>query len=1300
MRKSIVLKENGMVRCDFRLLVGLTAAMMLSACGEGSSDDENRVAKEGQACSDEVLCDQGLECNAKHICVPKSSDTKPETTEVGAGEVCDDTHVCVSGYKCDSATKICVAESSNNNPSTSKEGENCDSTHICESGLNCGASGKCEKAQADPVYVGLDETCDGVTRKCSGALLCLSDKCQNLPTPSLVGEGQACDFTTKICGENLYCGSDGKCQKQVFYETVSEGEKCDDTHRCADNLYCDADTKKCKKNVQITTSPENGPCGDLTHACEEGLVCSGTICIKPVTITVVGEGAKCDDTHICEKGTHYCNSASVCAVVPDTIETVGKNEVCDRAHVCDVELSCIESKCKEIQTGDVGASCDEKTKFCQTGLYCNTTGRCVKPISQVIVDESDACDGATRICDTTKGLACISHVCVVPPEEILIDCKNGQQVDKSCVCTTGYAVDEAGICTVCAENYEMKSGKCSLIIVEPDTCEAEFYYTNQWTHTQSGGTANFDVYLVGSFNEWKEADATYKMTYLGDGTHGIRIKVTKGDKISYKFYVNGWAEDSWKSDPANASYDTDGNNVADISACGLAFGNANSKSVDHPYVEGEDPGTVEPPEPDDPVVDPDCITTFSFFNKYTAKEACGEDNWDVYLIGEMNEWKVADPAFKLKADGKGGHTISLALPKNTSFKYKFYINGWGENSYHADLGKCADGDCNNIVNVSSCGQTISLEETDHEACSDNPTPPTPSNDNLSLASSSVSGKTVTIKVNAKDGVKIASVEGGSGSAKLDGTTITDTVTENNKYNYIIKSDKGDELYVPVWVEDNKFDWHDAVLYFAFTDRFLNGDTKNDGKSGTCASCAASDWYGGDFKGLKAKVDDGYFTKLGVNTLWISSVSMNTQDVSWGTGSDTGHSYSAYHSYWPVATFMYEDTLNDFKGAKSKGKDITAIEPHFGTMDDLKALVDACHKQGIRVLVDFAANHVHKDSPIIAKHNDWINDYGHERLCDDNGNWDNYSEKCWFSADLPDINYDNGAARDAMVKHAVWLIKQTNIDGFRVDAVKHMNIQFIKDLRAAVDKLFANTGIMFYMVGETFTGNVDLLNKYIGDGLLHAQFDFPLYYKVQNVIKGYGFYDIAKNYNARFNSDLMGTFMGNHDVARALSVAAGQNEGKWGNNPDVTDWVPYFNVKTAWTILMTRPGVPLIYYGDEAGMPGSNDPDNRRMMIFGDQLNDQQKSMLDYVSRLGQIRKAHPALRTGERRDLTVNNENWCYLMEKGSDKVLVAISTIKGSGCDLGGSYKLQSLLSDDAKEFTTSHIDMSTDHLNVYLVK
>ena len=632
--------------------------------------------------------------------------------------------------------------------------------------------------------------------------------------------------------------------------------------------------------------------------------------------------------------------------------------------------------------------------------------------------------------------------------------------------------------------------------------------------------------------------------------------------------------------------------------------------------------------------DPDkCITTFTFYDQY----ANAENNVSgVYLVGDFNEWLSAvdgaitnkDANYKMSTDGNGKWTITFEWPADgKEIKYKYYVDDWAESAWKTDA---SDGQSDGVAKISSCGLCFG------NACgSPNPNP----------------------------------------NPNHDQSSCDDTPVDPPSY---CNPNAG-------------FDWHDAVLYFAFTDRFYNGNTGNDKKSGTWENSQAADWYGGDFAGLKKKVESGYFDRLGVNTLWISSVTKNTEATSEGTNGDN-HNYSAYHSYWPVSAFRTDSNASEFGS-------LPAIEDHFGTMEELKELVDACHKRCIRVLVDFAANHVFKDSPMVSKHPDWFNDLSNPQLCDNNNNWDNYSEKCWFSQDLPDINYENKDARDAMVAHAKWLIEQTGIDGFRVDAVKHMNIEFIKDLRRMVNSL--NKNPMFYMVGETFTGDINLLNKYIGDDLLHAQFDFPLYYKVQNVLKGNGFYDLAANYNAQYKSDLMGTFMGNHDVARALSVANGENEGKWGFNSTPDNWVPYFRVKLAWTFLLTRPGVPLIYYGDEAGMPGSNDPDNRRMMQFCDQLNAEQQGMLEYVQKLGQIRREHPATRYGTREDLHMDNENWCYLMKKDSDVILVAMATdTGGSGCDLGRELTLINLLDPTASEMKTSYIDMSLNKLNVFQVK
>ena len=836
-----------------------------------------------------------------------------------------------------------------------------------------------------------------------------------------------------------------------------------------------------------------------------------------------------------------------------------------------------------------------------------------------------------------------------------------------------------------------------------ETCQVTFTYFNQWTNVCSGGADNWDVYLVGSMNDWKEADEAFKMTSDGKGTHSITVTLQKGETYEYKYFVNGWDKDSWKTDAEDGA----SNGIAVISSCDVSFGHGNP-----------DPSGFNC-APDTPKPEPtDCETTFVYVNKYTNVASGGTADFDVYLVGDMNDWTPGDANFKMTSDNRGTHTYVLKSPKNASYKYKFYVNGWEGDSWRANPYDSANLDGNSIANITTCGQTFQFIDVPVDGDATIIVPPTPDGSITLKSQPKVDRQSeyqaqISIELLVKEGITIESAtcdmaicrevninnEQQTLSIFLDSRSGTD-----GKYVITVKGSDGSELYIPVWVEAKPFDWHDALLYFAFTDRFANGDTSNDNPKTTATVEGSSNaqWMGGDFKGLLDKVKEGYFDALGVNTLWISSVSMNAQGTSQGTNGDEAHWYSAYHSYWPISSFMTSSNQSTFNSAG-----IQAIEPHFGTLEELKTLVDECHKRGIRVLVDFAANHVHKDSPIVASHPDWFNgNSSNAWICDSNNGWDRAPETCWFSADLPDINYNHAEARKAMVDHAIWLIKQTNIDGFRVDAVKHMAVQFIKDLRAATDKLFANTGITFYMVGETFTGDVALLNKYIGNDLLHAQFDFPMYYAIKNHILGLGNYAEVANLQNHFNSNLMGTFMGNHDVARAISVAANQNQNKWGQNAELTDWQPYLKVKTALTILLTNPGVPLIYYGDEYGMEGANDPDNRRMMEFGDSLNEQQKMMLDYVQKLGKIRASYPAITRGKRENLSVGGSYWCYkISASDQSSIIVGVSREdgfeKGGICDLKGNYNLVNLLDDAHSERSgVTHLDLNTDHLQIYLVK
>jgi glycosidase len=459
-----------------------------------------------------------------------------------------------------------------------------------------------------------------------------------------------------------------------------------------------------------------------------------------------------------------------------------------------------------------------------------------------------------------------------------------------------------------------------------------------------------------------------------------------------------------------------------------------------------------------------------------------------------------------------------------------------------------------------------------------------------------------------------------------------------------------------------YDWRDTVMYFVFVDRFYNGNPGNDAPSTAGGLDGSANWQGGDWAGVTQKIKDGYFTQLGVNALWVTVPMDQTDSTGLGIGGDS-HIYTAYHGYWP--------------------RDLNKPERRFGTTTDFKTLVDEAHRAGIKILVDYAMNHVHKDSPVWQMHmgDGWFNPLdlggGQKCLCGSSAcPWeDGKATTCWFTDYLPDFNFGNAAARDFSVSNALKWIKDYNVDGFRLDAVKHIELSWLTDLRSRLTAEVEPTSKQHvYLVGETFTGNRDLIKSFIDPcKKLDGQFDFPMRVQlVSNILLRQGkmqdlrgFFDSNDNY---YGSGLMSTFIGNHDVPRSIHFA--QNTPLWGDpwadgkdrnfsgKPGVVgETEAYERLALAMSVLMTSRGIPLIYYGDEIGLSGAGDPDNRRFMDFNTGgYNAGQKLLLDRTKKLGAIRKAHTALRRGARTTLSVADDTWGYEMTDGTDTVYVLLN--------------------------------------------
>jgi glycosidase len=453
-----------------------------------------------------------------------------------------------------------------------------------------------------------------------------------------------------------------------------------------------------------------------------------------------------------------------------------------------------------------------------------------------------------------------------------------------------------------------------------------------------------------------------------------------------------------------------------------------------------------------------------------------------------------------------------------------------------------------------------------------------------------------------------------------------------------------------------FDWRDAIIYFVFVDRFFNGDASNDGGIGVPA---ASDWQGGDWAGVAQKIDEGYFDELGINVLWLT-VPLDNTNAS-GLGVD-GMDYSAYHGYWPA--------------------DLDGTEEHFGSMGELQALVDAAHEHGLKVIFDYAMNHVHESSPAYADHPGWFwpndNGSGGNCVCGQGCGWEGPGAKrCWFTDYLPDFDFSNAEARAFSVGNAVQWILDTGVDGYRLDAVKHIEDEWLLELRERVAaEIEPETGEHFYMVGETYTGDRGLIAYYVQPDMLDGQFDFPLRMEMaRTVLMRQGsmndLADFMDGNDGFYGAGIMSTFIGNHDIPRAIHLAEDTplwtdpwSDGKdraWNNTPGLPSGMSAFQrLGNAFTILMTTPGAPLVYYGDEYGMAGAGDPDNRRFMQWSGYSGGQQ-ALRDHVAALIQIRKDHAATRRGTRETLDATDNTFTYSVSFGGDAVWVALNRADAS---------------------------------------
>ncbi len=443
-----------------------------------------------------------------------------------------------------------------------------------------------------------------------------------------------------------------------------------------------------------------------------------------------------------------------------------------------------------------------------------------------------------------------------------------------------------------------------------------------------------------------------------------------------------------------------------------------------------------------------------------------------------------------------------------------------------------------------------------------------------------------------------------------------------------------------------------VLYFLMVDRFKNGVPGNDAPLKDPEIDPKVNYMGGDLAGITAKIEDGYFNKLGINTLWISPVTQNPRE-GYVEFPAPHRKFSGYHGYWPIT--------------------LTTIDTRFGTPEEMHKLVETAHSQGINIILDFVSHHAHETYPVLKKHPDWVTQVDLPGKKKNIRMFDENRLTTWFDIFLPTFDLARPEVAGMVSDSAAFWIKEYKLDGFRHDAAKHVPESY---WRMLTGKLTRNVEIpenrSLYQIGETF-GSRELIGSYVNPGMLDAQFEFNLYWdaKATFISDNTSFRDLNYSLQQSFSyfgeHNLMGNITGNQDMARFISYASGAlsmnedaSQAGWKRDIGVKDTIGYRKLAMMEAFNMTIPGVPVIYYGDEYGMAGAGDPDNRRMMKF-DSLNKNEQHLKQVTADLVHLRKDNLALDYGDFTALKTNEKVYVYLRSYFDKMVVVVFNKDKSA---------------------------------------
>ena len=438
---------------------------------------------------------------------------------------------------------------------------------------------------------------------------------------------------------------------------------------------------------------------------------------------------------------------------------------------------------------------------------------------------------------------------------------------------------------------------------------------------------------------------------------------------------------------------------------------------------------------------------------------------------------------------------------------------------------------------------------------------------------------------------------------------------------------------------------DDVIYLIMIDRFSDGDSSNNAPAGSPREANDRNnpraFHGGDLRGVINHLP--YLKDLGVTAIWLTPWYDNWNGVNRCGKPWCPNTY--YHGYHAI--------------------DYYAVEDRFGDLTTLRELVQKAHSLGLKIIQDQVANHVGSQHPwvnnpplaqwfhgTLAQHQ--LNNFRNSALLSPHSNQRDFRNTLdgWFSDDLPDMNQEQPEVARYEIQNALWWVGVTGIDGIREDTIQYMPRFFIRDLSDALHRQYPK----LWMVGEVFERDAAQTAFFIGghkgwDGVdtkLDSVFDFSLWnasvlvftnkepvWKLAHQLKYDALYPDASRLTVLAN---------NHDTKRFLSLEGATVAGAMMHI----------------AFVLSVRGIPQLYSGEEIGMEGGEDPDNRRdfpsSAFMAEGRSEKQNEMFDWTRSWIRVRREHEAIRSGRLIDLFADNETYVFARQLDAETVIIAIN--------------------------------------------